>query len=1005
MDSKLNCCFSNKIEVLYEELKVQIEYNRKNPFEQVIIVVPSPAVKTWLSFQMASDVGIWMGTEINFLEQTLSKLKRQMSTTTTARIPSQVALSLAIQKEIKRQKWEPVMRYLEKEKKLITLSDMLAKLFVKYGLYGAQMIKEWDDHWQAQLWRRLFESGDYNWTYPAEQYTQDIDLELPKRKTSLYIFGMSYLSPIHHHFLCKLGELIPITYLLLSPCELFWSDMVSDRDSIHLKRGWQKRGATESQIEELDIYLQERHPLLANYGKLGREMAKEIEESDIMVHSGYHVEENPSLIEAVQGDMVTLEPMDQQIDNYNIKIHSATSKRREVEIAYDLIMETIHKEKILPEEIIVMAPDIGEYEPYIRTTFGSPLDYQIMDLSPKMKSPLLHGFLHLLKIGEGRWDTLSILQLFHNERFRKKFSIETEELETISEWITATQAAWGFSAEHREEILRKNYSNQQTTLAQQGTWEEATGLLLETLDPSQSGTLKKWIKIFSSLRDDLSPLEGKMPLTDWISYLKCLLESYFALEDGDIELIYPSLETLGQVEEDNYSFKIIIHYLEQLLDQSSITFRESHLHAVRFCSMLPMRAIPAQMIVLMGMDESSFPKIERPNSLDLMRHYPKCDYAPTNNDYDRFLFLEALLSTRKYFHILYSRVSEEDGLAQSPSILVEELQKYVAEAYVAPIEEVEHPSRSYDCNSISYSKSRYELAKAYYQPHKEEGSFVESYQIEKESEKKQITIKELLSFARNPLRTYFNQELGIYISSDKDKIECDEMFEYSPLDLYKVRQSCLENGPKDTLETFSTKLQTHQEPFKSFTLEKINDQLNEFEKALQTFGIDFEEIKSLEIELKIGQYEIVGEIELITPKGLLTYARDDKAEILRVWPLYLIYHMAVEKKDLLFIRTGKSKQMFGDVSSQLLRYLDYYQVSMKNASPVLPEWTFDFVKKDANALLSTMKEKAKNPFAPIYNDYLEWIMRNEEAIDHINYIEDWKQLSEKTFGEMYDAWF
>ena len=48
---------------------------------------------------------------------------------------------------------------------------------------------------------------------------------------------------------------------------------------------------------------------------------------------------------------------------------------------------------LCPGDVIVMAPQIEEYIPYIQSLFGSEhsqLDYQILDLGIKRQSALLH---------------------------------------------------------------------------------------------------------------------------------------------------------------------------------------------------------------------------------------------------------------------------------------------------------------------------------------------------------------------------------------------------------------------------------------------------------------------------------------------------------------------------------------------------------------------------------------------------------------------------------------
>ena len=49
-----------------------------------------------------------------------------------------------------------------------------------------------------------------------------------------------------------------------------------------------------------------------------------------------------------------------------------------------------------------------------------------------------------------------------------------------------------------------------------------------------------------------------------------------------------------------------------------MTYREDHLQTVRFCSLMPLRSIPAKVIALLGMQEGAFPRSDHHSSLNFM---------------------------------------------------------------------------------------------------------------------------------------------------------------------------------------------------------------------------------------------------------------------------------------------------------------------------------------------------------------------------------------------------
>src|SRR5262249_45246047 len=116
-------------------------------------------------------------------------------------------------------------------------------------------------------------------------------------------------------------------------------------------------------------------------------------------------------------------------------------------------------------------------------------------------------------------------------------------------------------------------------------------------------------------------------------------------------------------------------------NQSSTRYKETNLQTIRFCSLLPSRAVPAKVVVLMGMEEGSFPRIEIPLSFDLLQNNPRADFCPTRSEMDRFIFLEALLSARQKIIFTYQCKNLEDYKEQGPSLLIDELLNAIAQGY------------------------------------------------------------------------------------------------------------------------------------------------------------------------------------------------------------------------------------------------------------------------------------------------------------------------------------
>ena len=104
---------------------------------------------------------------------------------------------------------------------------------------------------------------------------------------------------------------------------------------------------------------------------------------------------------------------------------------------------------------------------------------------------------------------------------------------------------------------------------------------------------------------------------------------------------------------------------------------------VTFCSMLPMRTIPFQVVCLIGMNHDAYPRESRQLTFDLIAQAPRPGDRSRRND-DKYLFLEALLSARGRLYISYVGQSMQDNSPVPPSVVVSELIDALQTGYGLP---------------------------------------------------------------------------------------------------------------------------------------------------------------------------------------------------------------------------------------------------------------------------------------------------------------------------------
>lgn len=1144
--------FSNRLEILYQQLKGLLFGSTTTPLMRRLVVVYGPAMKSWLMLRMAQDteLNVATGVEFLYLNQAFESLMKLSIDEYCGHFPSFYELALGIEKELmgvihnfqalnhdEQADWLPLIQYLKLplnrldprirlsrkvEKRLISLSHHLARLFQDYGRFGPQMMAKWEDPlstgWQPRLWRRLFE-GEMEWTYPSRALLQT---GTPTSPFTVHFFSISFVTASEFDFLNRLSNHVPIYYYLLSSCAVFWSDIRSDRESAYLQTYWQKKfGAFSPKVTHLEEFLRDRNPLLANFGRMGREMASQIEESEAITHAQYvlpdHVKhlgeeffldddlylfestEPLSLLHAIQADLLVMRnpqgmpPIDLE-ESISIQLHVASSKRREVQILYHNLLRLIaDNPSLCPEDIIVMAPQISDYVPYIQSIFGvqgSLLDFQVLDLGLHTQCEVVQGFLQLLELCESRWNASNLLQLFEHESFQRRHQLTPADYATIQEWVAQAGICWGENWLHRNELLRRSHCEQgmvEETMI--GTWDYGLSRLLfglttildahmcsssvdvppcTTVEFSQADLLGKWIQLLHALRDDLSPLEDKtrMTMNDWMNFLICLLDHYFQpnFEDRRSMDEYDDLKSQFEVlrhsarffKEETYPFASVKAHLISLLQQRGMTYREEHLQSVRFCSLVPLRAIPAKVVALVGMQEGSFPRSDHQSSLNLMIGSGDVDYCPVSADYDRYLFLEALHSAQDYLLLSYQGYSQQENKELQPSLLIEELFSYLDKYYtihgkkVSEVSIFKHPIDSFNERYFSnengfsnYSHADFKAATTSSSiqkdtPHRffNDFSYTEHSNFNMIENNSHIDIRNLSAVARNPIKFHLNKVLEIYIQTEEDRtLKTEEELIVSSLDKYQMKHQALKEPIENVLHQAEIEGKLPFGLFKTVASQRLKEEFEDNHEKLLKHSVNPNQIFQIEcctsclnpmqldknrwlfpaVELKFEnghQLSIVGKLPYVSSKGLIVLGKGNLVDTWKAWPQFLLYcHVAklcpeqFEPQLIMTEATQPKRAFFDDPYEHLKQFIHYYALCLNHFSPLLPDWISSILESDVQGLEAKMKNVFSESFGNYQHPDLQWVFNphhlpNAEAMIHC-----WKPQAEKMLGELIRFWY
>lgn len=965
---KRNTLLSNSIEVLFEHLKENLfaEGGREGIFAERLLIVPSSGIQQWIQLRLAASLSISSGFTSTFLNKGVDILREKLfCVQKKCTLPTQLELFLRIEQEISAAMhsghalWTPLKKYVQgKERRKISLARQLAQLFSTYGIYGNRVCKEWEKepkNWQEALWAAIFR----DWDYPLRALLGLKEKRCDQGKLSVHLFAFSHLSPLHFHFFSQVAAQVPVYLYQLSPCQEFWSDL-NPREG-------------------------DGNPLLASMGRVAREMARLIEESDTPFEEGYLIFGGKTQLKTIQRSLLTLQKTEEVLEDDSVQVHVCATRKREIETLHHNLVKLLAEKRAEPFDILVMAPQITLYAPYIEALFGKEIPYQIADMPLQKSNPLIEGLFLLFNLEKKRWNTTAVFELFHHTLFQKKQKLATEECALIKKWALNTGVKWGVDGENRGSLLKKGNClliPQEET----ATWLQGLGHLIEALalpadsaypriEFSQAELLGKVVTLLKSLQQALKGLDEEKTVAGWILFFKTLLETYFILDEESKELFifFDKIERAARHFPDRlYSFALVETLLKDFLGQESATVNRNACQAIRFCSMLPMRTLPAKIICLLGMNHDAFPRKEEFGELDLLRQNPAADYVPSRIDFDRQLFLEALLSTRDKLLISYLGQDPYDLSELPPSSVLTELLPFIS-----PKQIQKHSLHHLDPVRI---KSTPPFSIKIHSPLAlPTGEYV-------------ISVNEVARLSRSAISHYlYFQDMKIF---EEEMLEDEEAFILSPLQRAILLKKASAENVEAAFKQAQKKGVLPPSLFGAVAKLQIEERLAHFPKeqveALELSGLRFEANPSLTIQF-------VGSLEGVYEEGLYLSSSDEVRTAVKALPSFLLLNLADPAKNrLLFAASNKVKSaFFTDPRPLLTHFLAYYFYAKQHPIPLIPEWVEPILKRDLKGLEQ----------APIYDPLLKWQLKGRGSPDYGAWMETLSPLVESVYKEMVDAWF
>lgn len=785
----------NQLEQLRQLVTAWVASHPLQPLESDVMVVQSNGIAQWLRMALAADpeygpdgrqigggCGIAAAVDVQLPARFLWQVYRAVlgaeaipKESPLDKQPLTWRLLRLLPSLLTQPDFAPLARYLTDDaqgRRRYQLAERLADLYDQYQVYRADWLTDWAEgldqlrlsragiqplpshqRWQAALWRALLAdlradglatAGSRALVHPQFlQAVSQLQARPPALARRVVIFGLSALPAQALEVLAAIAPWCQVILAVLNPCQYYWGDIVEDRDLLRqaYRRQARKVGMPDAGLN-LDNWHQHAHPLLAAWGRQGRDFLNLLDHTEAgkfisPLLAAFHENRHDfftepathTLLGQLQDDVLNLRPLAETREHWppvqakqdvSLRCHIAHSARREVEILHDQLLARFAADPSLrPRDVIVMVPDVNTYAALVQAVFGQferghprHLPFALADQRQRGMQPLLIAVEYLVSLPEQRITATEILDLLDVPAIRLRFGVQASDLPMIRRWIHHAGIRWGIDGAQRasqgmssrwdantwqfglDRLLYGYAVGDAPVVAGEGVslvpCDEAAGLSAALLGPLSD--------LLDALSLTLAEIQQPASPEQWQVRFQHLLARFFSTDvkanSPDAEQAEADRVLLSQLHE---ALAVWVGHCQQAGVMEALPLvlvRDAWLAgldagglqqrflagAINFCTLMPMRAIPFRVVCLLGMNESDYPRRQPPLDFDLMAN----DYRPgdrSRREDDRYLMLEALLSAREQLYISWVGRSIRDNRERAPSVLVGQLRDHLAQGW------------------------------------------------------------------------------------------------------------------------------------------------------------------------------------------------------------------------------------------------------------------------------------------------------------------------------------
>lgn len=835
------------------------------------------------------------------------------------------------------------------------LAERIATVFDRYlGYRGDAWLQPWAEGrllglgregaeaWQAWLWRALLR--DLGLRHDAHPFTRLMAV-LAHGGTSrdsaraaglpdcVRLFAVPTLAPVLWRAFAALGRHVDLECYVLAPSREYIADLVTEA----------RRARVALAAPEAARLYEVGHPLVAANGRQAidaqlvmlaledeaQAQVAEVDEADEVAADVTMLQQGPSgaqprstrgaaptLLQALQRSVVALDAAPAlPANDASLQIHACHSLVRQLEVLHDALLRCFAADPSLgPADVLVCVPDLAAAASAIDAVFGAApiarrIAYRMTGRADAQGAPLVAALLDLLDLAPGRANADAALGVLRVPACARRFGFDAAGLARAADWLAEAGARWGWDAAHRVALGLPSEARH--------TWADALERLVlgyampaDTLFDGLSGidgvegtqaavaaALLDFVQALHTLAQDLQTARNA---EQWAAFFAQTLERFFAIdadEQADAARLRAACATLADAAIQAECASPIPFALARDRLDAALQARApggALTGAVTFAGLGPLRAIPARVIALLGMDDDAFPRRADTLEFDLTASAPQPGDR-NRRDEDRALFLDALMAARDVLLIGYCGRDAREGTQRPPSVVVGELIDFVVanqggEAGAPLVRE--HPLQAFSPRAFmgaapSHARELLDAAHWVRQPvgARRNARLICTQPLPAdESGARIVSNDELVRWLAHPAQHFLRERLRIALEHDTSTLADDEPFTLDPLEAHGLRARLVRAwraGQRDAASwhalAYADAALPHGVPgdraYQALT-KRLREELEVFDALETRVGAR----NGVPVRLAVGPWTIVATLDGVHAQGVLGW-RDGKVSM------------------------------------------------------------------------------------------------------------------------------